>query len=452
MWTGAGGDARRARPRARLTGTLRKSSGGRTGAKVRGTQGGGTMILSMLRGTGAPTRRTALKALAAAAAVAVAGCTGGNLNQGGFNLGDAPDTAPQKFETVGEGSVKVALLLPLSAQGNAGSTAKALKQSAELALFEFNNPDIVLVPKDTQGTAQGAAAAAQQALSEGAQLIVGPLFAQSVSAVGPIARNANVPVIAFSTDANVAGRGVYLLSFLPNDDISQIVAYAAKKGLKSYAALVPETAYGTLAEGALRQAAANVDGQVAVVARYPQDPSGFDAPAKQIAQVAAGDKPQAAAVLMPDGPATTPRIAPVLTLNGVDPKKVKFLGSGQWDDAAIGQEPSLVGGWYAAPNPAGWQNFSGRYQATYGAQPPRISTIAYDAVSLAAALASQAPGGQPYTAQALTNPDGFAGVDGLFRFLANGTNQRGLAILEVQAGGGGKVIQPAPSSFANRSF
>lgn len=397
------------------------------------------------------TRRSVVRSLAAAAALVLAGCSTGGLTDGGFNVFSGPSPEAQKLDTIGTGSVKVALLLPLSASGNAGVTARALREAAELALFEFNNPDIVLVPKDTQGTAAGAAAAAQQAISEGAELIIGPLFAHSVSAVGPIARNANVPVIAFSTDANVAGQGVYLLSFLPNDDIAQVVSYAAGKGKRSFAALLPESAYGTLAEATLQQTAAGLDAQVVAIEKYPPERNAMSEPVKRVAEVAKGSRPRAAAILMPDGPTAVPTLAPLLTLNGVDPKRVKFLGSGQWDDPAIGREPALAGAWYAAPDPAGWRAFVSRFQATYGAQPPRIATIAYDAVSLAAALAQLSPG-QRYTAEALTNPSGFAGVDGLFRFLPNGLNQRGLAIIEVQPGGGGRVIEPAPKSFAARSF
>lgn len=364
--------------------------------------------------------------------------------------GTTPDTANvETFDNIGTGSVKVALLLPMSATGNAGKTATALKQAAELALFEFNNPDILLIPKDTQGTAQGAAAAAQQAVAEGAELIVGPLFSHSVAAVGPIARQANIPVIAFSTDSNVAGRGVYLLSFLPQEDVAQIVAFAAGKGKRSFAGLVPETAYGTLVESALRQAAATQRAAVIGVEKYPLDRQAMIEPAKRLAQAAVAQN--ADAILIPDGPAVLPSLAPLLTLNGLKTSQVKLLGSGQWDDPAVGREPTVVGGWYAAPDPKGWNSFVTRYQATFGAEPPRIATLAYDAVSLAAALARQ-PQGQRFTEATLTNSSGFNGVDGIFRFTANGLNQRGLAIHEVQSGGGSKVIAAAPKSFAARSF
>lgn len=393
-------------------------------------------------------RRALLASLTGALGLALASCATGNLTGGG----DSPGVgSAQTFDAIGTGSVKVALLLPLSANGNAGTTAKALKEAAELALFEFNNPDIVLIPRDTQGTAAGAAAAAQAAIAEGAELIIGPLFAHSAAAVGPVARNANVPVIAFSTDSNVAGRGVYLLSFLPEDDITQVMRYAASKGKRSFAALLPENAYGTLAEGAVRQAAAQTQGRVIAVEKYPLDTQAMMEPAKNLAEVAKGPAPQADAVLIPDGPGVAPTLAPLLALNGVDLKKVKLLGSGQWNDPRMGKEPALQGGWFAAPDPAGWRSFVTRFQATYGAQPPRIATLSYDAVSLAAALARQ-PQGQRYTAENLTNSSGFSGVDGIFRFQPSGLNQRGLAILEVQAGGDARVIQAAPKSFAAQSF
>lgn len=379
-----------------------------------------------------------------------AGCAS-NGGIGGFDFGGQPTGPAQKFETVGSGSVKVALLLPMSAPGQAGETAKALKQAAEMALFEFNNPDIVLVPKDTQGTAGGATAAAQAAIAEGAELIVGPLFAQSVAAVGPLARNANVPVIAFSTDSNVAGRGVYLLSFLPNDDIAQIVGFAASKGRRSLAALLPENAYGTIAESALRQTAGEKQSQVLEVEKYPPGRQNMSEPARLIGEVAKGPNPRADAIVLPDGPEALATLLPLLQQQGVEFKRVKLLGSGQWDDPALSREPALAGAWYAAPDPRGFRDFASRYQATYGVQPPRIASIAYDAVSLAAALARQ-PQGQRYVAEVLTNPGGFSGVDGIFRFNESGLNQRGLAILEIQAGGGTKVIRTAPASFAAADF
>jgi len=380
----------------------------------------------------------------------IAACSTGGLS--GSRLGETNlEQNQQELETIGTGTVKVALLLPLSATGNAGKSAKALKQAAELALFAYDNPDIILIPKDTQGSAAGAHLAAQQAVNEGAQLVIGPLFAESVSAAAAVTRQGNVPMIAFSTDSNVAGRGVYLLSFLPESDISQIVAYAASQGKQSYGALLPNTSYGTLVEGALRQAVARHGGRVAAIERYALDRQAMMAPAQRLSELAKGDNAQIDTILIPDGPNVIPSLAPLLALNGVNTHKVQLLGSGQWADERVLKEPSVAGGWYPAPSPSGWDDFKTQYQQTYGGEPPRIATIAYDAVNLASALATL-PQQQRFSAATLTNPNGFAGVDGIFRFRSNGLNERGLAILEVKSGGDTKVLKEAPTAFGAASF
>ena len=170
-----------------------------------------------------------------------------------------------------EGQVRVGLVLPLSAQGNAGVAAQSMKNAAEMALAEFKSPNIQLLVKDDGGTPQGAQAAAQQAINEGAEIIVGPLFAQSVSAVGQVARGRNIPVIAFSTDASVAARGVYLLSFLPETDVRRIVDFAVSRGKRSFAALLPDNAYGTVVEAAFQQEVSRRGGRVVALEKYPLD-------------------------------------------------------------------------------------------------------------------------------------------------------------------------------------
>src|SRR5277367_814411 len=126
-----------------------------------------------------------------------------------------PAGPPQQPLVAGNGQVKVGLVLPLSASGNAAVAALSMKNSAEMALAEFQNPNIQLLIKDDGGNPQGAQQSTQQALDEGAEIILGPLFALSVPATAQLARTRGVPVIAFSTDSSIAGRGVYLLSFLP---------------------------------------------------------------------------------------------------------------------------------------------------------------------------------------------------------------------------------------------
>src|SRR5204862_2116805 len=164
--------------------------------------------------------------------------------------------SPQEPLAVGNGQVKVGLILPLSASGNAAVAAQSMKNAAEMALAEFQNPSIQLLIKDDGGKPQGGQQGTQQALAEGAEIILGPLFAASVPATAQLTRARGVSVIAFSTDSSVAGRGVYLLSFLPESDVNRIVDYAASTGKRSFAALLPDNAYGNVVEAAFKQAAA----------------------------------------------------------------------------------------------------------------------------------------------------------------------------------------------------
>ena len=351
------------------------------------------------------------------------------------------------FTSATGSGVKVALLLPTSAGGSTPAIAKALKQAGELALFDFDNPNVTLVPKDTRGTPDGARQAAESAVQEGAELIIGPLFAQEVTAVAPIARQAGIPVLAFSSDEQVAGNGVYLLSFVAGRDVQRIVTYALSRGKRNFAVLVPQSPYGRIAENAFARAVSAGGGVAAVRAVFPPgDSNAMLGPVRQITNAVKGGQ-KIDALFLPAGREELPSISPLLASSGLTSAQVQFLGTGQWDFPNIGTEKAVIGGWYPAPDPKGWASFSARYAKTYGSPPPRIASLAYDAVSLAVSL-SQGPQGQRYTAAQLTRGSGFQGVDGLFRLMTDGTSERGLAILEVREYGP-QVIDPAPSSFTN---
>src|SRR5436190_13746739 len=191
------------------------------------------------------TRRAAIGLMLAAPVLSACASVQQSLGQfsNPFATSEGPAGPPQDPTAVGSGQVKVGLILPLSAAGNAGVAAQSMKNAAEMALAEFQNPNIQLLVKDDGGSPQGANGGAQQAVSEGAEIILGPLFAASVPAVAQVARTRGVSVIAFSTDSSVAGRGVYLLSFLPESDVNRIVDYSVGIGKKSFAALLPDNAY-----------------------------------------------------------------------------------------------------------------------------------------------------------------------------------------------------------------
>ena len=350
----------------------------------------------------------------------------------------APAGPGQQATVAGSGQVKVGLILPLSGSGNAGVAAQSMKNAAEMALAEFQNPNIQLLIKDDGGNPQGAAQGAQQALEEGAEIILGPLFALSVPSTAQVARTRSVSVIAFSTDSSIAGRGVFLLSFLPESDINRIVEYSASIGKKSFAALLPENAYGNVVEVAFKQSVGRRGGRIVAFEKYGSDRT---TPARNVAQALG----QADALLIADDGDSVVATAEALTGAGANLRNIQLLGTGLWDNPRVFASASLQGGLYAAPDPAGFRAFAGRYRTRFGGEPVRTATLAYDAVALVAALA-RTQGAQRFSQDVLTNPSGFSGIDGLFRFRPDGTNERGLAVMRV-GNGGGVAVAGSPKSF-----
>jgi ABC-type branched-subunit amino acid transport system substrate-binding protein len=349
-----------------------------------------------------------------------------------------PAGPAQQPLAVGTGQVKVGLILPLSAGGNAGVVAQSMKNAAEMALAEFQNPNIQLLIKDDNGSPQGAQQGSQQAVDEGAEILLGPLFGPSVPATAQVARARGISVIAFSTDSSVAGRGVYLLSFLPESDVNRIVEYAASTGKRSYAAMLPDNAYGNVVEAAFKQAVSRRGGRIVAFEKYGADRT-------TAARNVANSLGQADALFLADDGDSVVTVADALTAAGAKLKNIQLLGTGLWDNPSVFASPNLQGGLFAAPDPSGFRSFSTRYRTKFGAEPVRTATLAYDAVALVAALA-RTQGGQRFSPEVLTSPSGFAGIDGLFRFRADGTNERGLAVMRVAAGGG-QPVAGSPKSF-----
>ena len=339
--------------------------------------------------------------------------------------------------------VRIAVILPFDNQRTQG-LANALYNAAQLALFEFNQPNVLMMPAATDGSAGSAEHAARKALEEGADIILGPLFSAEVQAVKPLAADAGVPVIAFSSDLDVAGDGVHLLSFPPSLEVNRIVDYEVTQGKTRFAALYPQSAFGDRVRTAFTQAVAERAGTVVASAVYPQNTQGMYAPVKQIAQ-SYDDGKGFDAVFMPEGGSVIKSLAPLLPYNDIDPRKVQFFGTGQWDDPSLAREPPLQGGLFAAPPLEGHERFTERYRRAYNATPPRLASLAYDAAGLSIALAARG-GSDPYSEEVLTDPEGFSGVDGIFRFLPDGGIERGLAVMQITASGL-KQVDPAPTGF-----
>lgn len=353
----------------------------------------------------------------------------------------APGPAGQPG-SIGAGSVKVALALPLTGPG--AQIGAAMRNAAELAYEEFQQPDLQILVKDDRSTPDGAREAAQAAIAEGADLVLGPVFAGSVQAAALPARNAGKPVIAFSTDATVASRGVYLLSFLPQTEVDRIVDESVAGGKRSFAALIPESAYGNAVEAQFREALARKGARLAGIERYPPGQPG---PAvERLASVIGGPAPQADALFLPETAEGLPAVSAALMKAGFSPARVRPVGTAVWNEPRLFALPALQGGRFAAPDAAGFTAFAGRYQARYGTNPPRVASLAFDAVSLAAALARQY-GSQRFAEPTLTAGAGFAGVDGTFRLRPEGLSERALAVYEIR-NNAVTAVSPAPRALA----
>ncbi|MBI1211500.1 MAG: ABC transporter substrate-binding protein [Alphaproteobacteria bacterium] len=344
------------------------------------------------------------------------------------------------------GQVKVALLLPFShPDRNARYVAQSLLNAAQMAMFDMGSRTMMLLPRDTNGTPEGAAAAANDAINSGAELILGPLLAADVRGVSPVARAKNVPVIAFSTDRTVAGDGVFLLSFLPETEVTRVVDYAIAQGRQRFAALVPATPYGQRAEEAFSAAVTSAGRQIVAVQTYQPNPQALEPAINAIAKTGFD------AIFLPEGGAMLRSMGPILLVKTPNASQVKLLGTGLWDDPAVTKEASLIGGWYSMPPQDQRQAFATRYQQLYNARPPRIASLAYDAVALAATL-SRGSAGHRFTREAISDPNGFSGIDGIFRFLPNGFTERGLAVMEIAPNGQLVVASPAAATFQAPGF
>jgi ABC-type branched-subunit amino acid transport system substrate-binding protein len=399
-----------------------------------------TRILDRNGGYGDVSRRASLRLIALSGAALVGACSSLDpLMRAETPPAPAPQPAP-----IGSGPVTVALLVPLSAGGGGGAVAAAIRNACDMAMAEFGEGAFQLVVKDDLGTPAGATAAATAALAEGARVILGPLFGPSVAAAGAVARSAGVPVVAFSSDAGVAAPGVYLLSFMPQSDVERIVSYAAQSGKRSYAALIPQTAYGTVVQGEFQASASRNGARIVGMEQFPLDRMAMQEPIARIAGVIKGG--QADGLFIPESGDALPLVVQSLTVSGVDPRTIQLLGTGVWEDQRVFADPMLQGGLYAAPDTRGFQAFAAKYKARFNADPVRLASVGYDAVSLVAGLL-KTYGQQAFEAGNITNAAGFNGVDGAFRFRADGTNERALAVLRVTPAGG-ETVSAASRTFA----
>jgi branched-chain amino acid transport system substrate-binding protein len=331
---------------------------------------------------------------------------------------------------------RVAVLVPLT--GRDAALGRSILNAANLALLDMGGERIRITAYDT-AAAGGALGAANEAIAEGNGLILGPLLAEDVRAVAAVARENDVPVIAFSNDVSVAGNGVYVMGFNPGQAIDRVVAFARSRGAGSFGALVPTNVYGERAGRAMIRAVEGAGGRLIGIQTFDASVAGTRAAAARLQAQGAAD-----AVLLADVPRAILPAVPVVRQSSPQPR---LLATERWaTETNIGANVVLRGAWFAAPSDALYNQFRTRYRARYNAAPYRLATLGYDSVLLAVRVAANWPVGRNFPARALREAEGFSGVDGAFRFGRDGVADRALEVREVTATGT-NVVSPAPAGF-----
>ncbi len=351
------------------------------------------------------------------------------------NMSDGTMVAPTSTSSA---NGKVAILLPLSGQHVA--VGKSMLDAAQLALFDINDDGFELLPFDTKGTTTGASQAVSQAAAQGAKLILGPLLANNVEAAGISARQHNLQIVGFTTDSTKVGNNVMTLGILPYDQGKRMAQYARQSGLNRVVIINPNNQYANAVISAFEQTARTEGLRITNKINF-QTP----AMANQIAGTLSAKRGQFDAIFMPVGNPQLHTLTSALTDNGLGANMITWLGAGLWDDRSIQSNQLMQGALYAAPALQQRTNFERQYRSVYGQNPKRLASLAYDATALSIVLLRQ--NNQFIGRNALMNPNGFAGIDGIFRFQSNGLAERGLAVHKITGAGRTAIIDQAPTSF-----
>lgn len=345
------------------------------------------------------------------------------------------------------GKARIALLLPLS--GGAAPIGQSMQQAAEMALFDIGANELALSAYDSGDTTATAVEAYRKARTSGAALVLGPLFGTSATALAPLVAQGGANVVSFSNDESAAQRGVWVMGIAAPPQVRRVVDHAIDAGVKRFATFAPQTPYGEQMARTLESHVAVRGGTVVAAELYDPNSADLMPSARRLSAEAQGKGGVGKlAILVPVAPPRVSAVLASLTAAGIEKDSVQFIGTGIWDVNGIGADTMLRGAWYAAPDPARRADFERRFTSTYGRPPHRLATLAYDGVALAGHLARLKPGGD-FSAEAITNPNGWSGVDGIFRFLPDGRSERALAVIEIQAARN-TVVSPAPGTFTAR--
>ncbi|MCC5964048.1 MAG: penicillin-binding protein activator [Rhodobacteraceae bacterium] len=341
----------------------------------------------------------------------------------------------------------VALMLP-SGDGDAGRQvlARELENAARMALADLEGVPIDLRIYQVGVDPNRAAAQTAQAINDGAQIILGPLHAQAVQGARPVAAQAGINMISFSNNPDVAGGNVFLLGPMFENTATRLLGFSAAQGRGRVMVVSEQTDAGRVAERAIQRAAQRTAASVVATQSYPFSQQGITQAIPRIASAARSSGAQS--ILMTAGSeGALPLLAEMLPQNNVSPSDFKYMGLTRWDiPAATLQLPGLQGGWFALPDPGLTQQFESRYRAAYGSTPSPVAGLSYDAMAAVGTLMRRG-GRTPFTAEAITQSAGFVGVNGIFRFRSDGTNERALAVAEIRDQRV-RILSAAPRSFA----
>lgn len=358
-----------------------------------------------------------------------------------------PGVGPAPSAGSGSGKVQVALLVPAgSGQASDALLAKSLENAARLAIADLSNVTVDLRVYETAGSPAQAASQAQKAVSEGAQVILGPVFAQEANAAGVAVAASGVSVLSFSNNPDIAGNNVFVLGPTFDNTAQRLAAFAVKQGKGKIMIVHDRNTAGELGRAAIDRGVRVAGGSVVAVGSYEFSQNGVVSAAPTIANTAKSSGAQSI-FLTADSAGALPLVTQLLADNGLTSVNAQFIGLTRWDipTATLGL-PGVQSGWFALPDPALYAQFQSRYAAAYGEPPHPIAGLAYDGIAAVGALARSSQIG-PLQKSALTQGAGFVGVNGIFRLRVDGQNERGLAVAQIK-GGQATIIDPAPRSFA----
>lgn len=348
--------------------------------------------------------------------------------------------------------VQVALLVPKSSSfGGDGVLSRSAENAARMAVQDLNaNAQIDLRVYDTGGTEQGSGAAAAKAVAEGAAIIVGPIRTGNTIAASLAVAGTDVKLLSLSNNPAAAGGNVYILGNTFRTTANRLVSYAQSQGRKRIMVIHARDVAGEAGRDAVMAALTKAGLTPAGVNAYDLSQEGVIAAVPRIK--ATQSSTGADAIFLTSNTAgALPIFAELLPEAGINPATTQYMGLSRWDvPAATLALTGLQGGWFALPDPSKAAQFNARYTTTYGMEPHPLASIAYDGVAaVGAIIANGGKGG--FGAANLTASQGFAGATGPFRFFADGTNERALAVAAV-TNNSVSVISAAPSRFGLAGF